>query len=478
LLTAFGLTSSDLQYEEDADSYEIWIQQNNSVFITTIFKGTVPEGGDQGQNDTDKTDFQTNHQASANGATKLNTDAEIVGGDIDITSLPMAADRQATGVIDANGEAVQISAEGSGDVVILVTGTWIGTLDFQWSNDGGATWNALASFPPGGVPFVTSTTTNGGWTINSAGLRLIRVFASAWTSGSANINLNAGAGSTLVAAAQGSPTGSISSGWPVKIVGQKPDTTFVVASFDDQGRLVIAPASAASTLAGFAFGDVTLATTAQAVIRRTTYTEQAANAQRSIVSTSAADAAAGTGARTVRITYYNATLAGPFTEDITLNGTAAVNTVATDICFIESMKVLTVGNGSNAGTLNLKAATGGGGATIWSIAIGDNQTFGAHHYIAAGKTCFITSFSVNHSGTVVGSGGVFVWKNKQVLTANTIEAQISDFVRLYGQSSTATRNYGTPIKVVGPGRIQAYCTPESSSSVVFRASFDFYEEDT
>lgn len=123
-------------------------------------------------------------------------------------------------------------------------------------------------------------------------------------------------------------------------------------------------------------------------IRATTYVEQSANAQRSVVSSDANDdgSPGGTGARTIRITYYDQAMAGPFTEDLTLNGTTPVDTVSSTICFIEKMEVLTVGSQlGNVGTIAMKSTTGGGGSNIGSIAPGDNQTQWCHHYVPAGK---------------------------------------------------------------------------------------------
>ena len=243
---------------------------------------------------------------------------------------------------------------------------------------------------------------------------------------------------------------------------------------DTDGRLVTSALTGFG--ADFSFGFVNTAALTLAVVRSTVYTEQTSNAQRSIVSSSASDAAAGTGARTVKIVYFDSTGAGPFEETITLNGTTAVNTVATNICFIEHIEVLTVGSGAvAAGTISLKAATGGGGATIWSIATGALQTFGAHHYVATGKTCNITGVSTGHNGTVVGSGAIYFLRSRSIGVANAAVRQVSDFVRLYGQSSTATRVYQSPIKVVGPAFLELTVTPESSSALVYRGAFDFFE---
>ena len=239
---------------------------------------------------------------------------------------------------------------------------------------------------------------------------------------------------------------------------------------------VDAQSSISGAGAAFSFGDRTTTTLTQVVVERTTYTEQTTNAQRSIASASANDTSAGTGARTVTITYLDSTGAGPYTETVTLNGTSYVNTVATDICFIESIVVATVGStGSNVGILTLKAATAGGGATIWTVNATNNRTLAARHYVPLGKTALITGLSTSHNGTTVGSGGVFILNMRMLNSSVAPDVQVSDFVRLYGQSSTFARSYTSPIKVVGPARVQCYVTPETTSSTVYRAAFDFSE---
>lgn len=245
-------------------------------------------------------------------------------------------------------------------------------------------------------------------------------------------------------------------------------------NLDSNGNLIVTALTGFN--ANFSFGDTTTAAATTVPVRRTTYTEQVSNAQRSIISASASDAAAGTGARTVTITYLDSTCAGPFTEVVTLNGITAVNTVATNICFIEKIQVTTVGsNASNVGIISLKAATAGGGATIWTIAAADNQTFGAHHYIPTGKTCNITGVSSGHNGTTVGSGALFVLKSLPIGVANAVEVQVTDFIRLYGQSSTFSRAYTSPVKVTGPARLISYVSPETTSSTIYRSAFDYFE---
>ncbi len=65
--------------------------------------------------------------------------------------------------------------------------------------------------------------------------------------------------------------------------------------------------------------------------------------QMSVVSEDAGDTSAGTGVRTLRIHYLDASW-DEQTEDVTMNGTTAVDTVATDIRFVNDMYSLTVGS--------------------------------------------------------------------------------------------------------------------------------------
>lgn len=260
-------------------------------------------------------------------------------------------------------------------------------------------------------------------------------------------------------------------------VGQKTmaaSIPIVVAS--DQAPIPVTTAPG-NTVPGIGIGYITTTTTTPAAVRATTYTEQTSNAQRSIASASANDTAAGTGARTAKITYYTATFTGPYTETLTLNGTTGVNTVATNICYIEKIEVLTAGSGgANAGIITLYSAINKGGVAIGTIAASDNRTFWAHHYVATGMILRITSVCVGHNGTTVGSGGLFVLRSTTLGVSGGIDVQVADFVRLYGQSSTITRNYGSPIKLSGPVRVTAWVTPESSTSVIYRAAFDYYED--
>lgn len=258
------------------------------------------------------------------------------------------------------------------------------------------------------------------------------------------------------------------------ITAKAPNGNYLNTNVDANGNLIVTQLSGFG--ANFTFGDVTLSATAQAVVNRTPYTEPTSAVAFSIKSSSANDTSAGTGARTVTITYMDASGNGPNTETVTLNGTTCVNSSTTTAKYFEKAQVITAGSGAtNAGTITFYTGTGCS-TTVGTISIGDKQTFWAHHYVPNGKTCLVTGLSVNHSGTTVGSGGVFLIAAQPIGVANAIEFQVGDFHRLYGQSSTIARSYISPIKVAGPARLNVYVTPETSSSTVYRASIDFFEQ--
>lgn len=252
------------------------------------------------------------------------------------------------------------------------------------------------------------------------------------------------------------------------------DKALVVMLSPDQPAIAVTTAPVSST-PQLLVGDVALSSATTAAIRRTAYTEQTANFTGSIASSSANDTAAGTGARTVRIAWMDATGATVGTEDVTLNGTTGVNLVTTTKCFIESIKVLTAGStSSNVGIISLYAGANKTGTVVGTIAATDNTTFWSHHYVQSGKTCSVTS--MNHGNTSTVSGGQSKAFLKSLpISSNAAEVVISDFLLIGGASNALTRNYGSVIKVAGPARITQYVQSFSAASITYVGSFDLYD---
>lgn len=235
-------------------------------------------------------------------------------------------------------------------------------------------------------------------------------------------------------------------------------------SVADNGKLSITYVAPNGT-PGMAHGKVTTGTIS--VVRNTSYTEQTTNAQRSVVSSSASDSAAGTGARTIRITYLDQNNRGFFTEDITLNGTTAVNTVNTNICYVEKIEVLSTGSfGANIGTISIKTTTGGGGTTFFSIAIGDNTTFQCHHYIPAGKIGYIQAIHVSCASTTALF--YFIWSNDltNFNTGRIDEIQCP-------ASSSFTRRYENPIPITAGMHVTVLVNATGSST--YYATIEYFD---
>lgn len=134
------------------------------------------------------------------------------------------------------------------------------------------------------------------------------------------------------------------------------------------------------------FGNLTSVGTAEVLVCGRTYTDPGTQAQRSVVSTSAQDGPAGSGARVVRATWGDSNYNFGF-EDIVLNGTTPVNTVSTTMRFIEKFEV--VQGAAAAGAIKIMTLVAGGGTEIAGIGSGSLDAYLCHHYVPAGKTAFL-----------------------------------------------------------------------------------------
>lgn len=254
------------------------------------------------------------------------------------------------------------------------------------------------------------------------------------------------------------------------------DKALVVVLSPNQQAIPVST-SPASSIPTLAFGDITLSSNANTVqINRTTYTEQTVNFTGSVKSSSAADAAAGTGARTLTIYYVDQTGATSATETVTFNGTTAVNLVNTNHCFIEKMIVQTVGSGGvNAGTISLFTGAGGTGTTVGTIGVGDNRTQWCHHYVVTGKTCNVTNVSHSNTSSVSGGTSTSHIRALSIGVANAAEIQVSEFIDVGGAQNPSLKAYGSTIQVIGPARLAMYVLPASNTSTIYRASIDCYD---
>lgn len=157
-------------------------------------------------------DSSGNSLSSVSGS--LNSNLNAIGGtpvsfgqQLMSLSLPVAIasnqtginaflDKNVTGTISALNGTVTITNAGMASVIITATGTWSANLAFQCFD--GTNWiNASAlTIPAGGI--TTSLSANGSADINSGGCSQIRILANSYSSGTANIFMNAGAGPSVL----------------------------------------------------------------------------------------------------------------------------------------------------------------------------------------------------------------------------------------------------------------------------------------
>ena len=98
------------------------------------------------------------------------------------------------GELDAAEDLVTIEVRGAGAVGLQLTGTWVGTVSFEGSLDGG-TFVAINLVPSNSATAATSATANGAWSGNCGGYSVVRARMSAYTSGTAVVTLQtAGSG--------------------------------------------------------------------------------------------------------------------------------------------------------------------------------------------------------------------------------------------------------------------------------------------
>lgn len=133
----------------------------------------------------------------------------------------------------------------------------------------------------------------------------------------------------------------------------------------------------------------------------TTYVVPAAGGiQMRVISTSASDAAAGVGVRTVELHYLDANYAEQL-ETVTLNGVTPVNTVATNILRVNYFHTVTAGSTAQAvGDVTLENT--GGTVKYAQISAGGNFSRHGFFTIPAGKTGYISGGYLSCGGTTSG----------------------------------------------------------------------------
>jgi hypothetical protein len=217
-------------------------------------------------------------------------------------------------------------------------------------------------------------------------------------------------------------------------------------------------------------GYAATASVAITAVRATAYTEPSSAQQMQLVSSVNTDKPSGTGAHTVKITYLDGSGNGPYSEVVTMNGTTAVQTVATNIRFIERLDTLTIGsNSTNNGTISIQSV--GGGTTFGTIAASDGTTFWSHHYVATGNQCFVTRLFV---GTQGNNANFFIRYLDPTNSAN-FERQMTPNLRSISGQPSQMHDLDANFSVAGPARLVLYGKSDSTTANTLYGGFSFYE---
>lgn len=193
------------------------------------------------------------------------------------------------------------------------------------------------------------------------------------------------------------------------------------------------------------------------------YVPPASAMQMSIKSDNAADAAAGTGIRTIELHYLDNTYAEKI-EILTLNGTTWVDTAATNILRVQSLHALTVGSAAYAvGNINIvdKATR----TISYAVIVpGFNRSFTSFWTVPAGKTLYVTSFQCSASSSAS--------KNARFILKATVNDGVKTSTwmgqgQILVQDGAGTIAFTVPLKipatcdmkvsVIGSGSLSAAC---------------------
>jgi len=115
-----------------------------------------------------------------------------------------ATDVNVTGSLGALNATVPVATNGAGTAIFELTGTWVGTVTFEGSNDNFVTSQAMIAINlTSGGPYGATATANGFYSVLPQGFAKTQARMSAYTSGSASVNANSSAGTRVFVPVQG-----------------------------------------------------------------------------------------------------------------------------------------------------------------------------------------------------------------------------------------------------------------------------------
>jgi len=184
--------------------------------------------------------------------------------------------------------------------------------------------------------------------------------------------------------------------------------------------------------------------------------------QMSIVSTSTADDIAGTGIRTLHMHYLDASLNAQ-DEEIELDGTNPVTSIATDVRFIQCMHIGEFGTGKEAAG-NISASNGG--VTYSYLKAGNRRCLSSAKRVPAGKILMIAQM---YAGSASGAADAIATV-KLVLTAIGLHDYTEDEITIPQagisvQDGSESLNLKPPL-AVPEGLVVAFETTTDKAALV------------
>jgi len=216
-------------------------------------------------------------------------------------------------------------------------------------------------------------------------------------------------------------------------------------------------------------GNLTAASTSEVLVCTRGYTELNSQRQCSVKSSSNTDKDSNaTGAREVRITFLNSNYELK-TEDVLVNGTTKVNTVATDIRFIQSFEII---KGTAAvGAISLLDGTAGNASEFCGISAGTYDAFLCHHYVPAGMRAWVIGW-----GATVDDDANFKLMGRKMFGSNLVDRHLDLENLPVAIRSEFYRAFPSALLVDETGYIRVTTVPGQSTSTVIRATLDIWED--
>lgn len=181
------------------------------------------------------------------------------------------------------------------------------------------------------------------------------------------------------------------------------------------------------------------------------------------VSTSANDSATGTGIRVVRLRYLDVNLETKF-EDITLNGTGVVSTVANDIRYINGMLAVAWGSGKSAAGTITAYSTAGNHSTI---AVGELRCSCSVRTVPAGERLVINSVS---GGSISGTAAARTVLELGVTNYFGVDYSVDNILIPYMagvfQDGSASFPLNAPVSFTAGTSIGLLCTCDKAATIV------------